>query len=218
MSERAEYALWGSSGHAKVLAEVIASRGGVVVALFDNDPEAISALPGVPLHSGTAGFRAWLASRGSSAPAHGLVAIGGARGRDRLEIQRFLADHGLLVTPLVHPRASVCATAHVGRGSQVLANALVAADARIGAATILNHGAQVDHECVVGDGVHLAPRATLCGLVRVGDGAMIGAGAVVLPRISIGDDTLVGAGAVVTRDLPSGVVAMGNPARVVRRT
>lgn len=218
MSERDEYALWGSSGHAKVLASLIRERGGVVVALFDNDPDAVSALPGVPLHLGRAGFAAWVSARGSASVVNGAVAIGGARGRDRLDLQGFLAGHGLHFAPLVHPRAVVCATATLGSGAQVLAGALVAADARIGAATILNHGAQVDHECTVGNGVHLAPGATLCGLVRVDDGAMIGAGAVVLPRISIGADTVVGAGSVVTRDLPPGVVAMGNPARIARRT
>jgi len=217
MSERARYALWGSSGHAKVLADLIALRNGVVVALFDNDPEAVGALPGVPLHFGSAGFNAWNSAHGSSSAVHGLVAIGGARGRDRLDIQRFLVDHGLLFAPIVHPHASVCASTSIGPGSQVLAHALIAADARIGAATIVNHGAQVDHECIVGDGVHLAPRATLCGLVHVEDGAMIGAGAVVLPRVWIGADTIVGAGSVVTRDLPPGVVAMGNPAQIARR-
>ena len=53
--------------------------------------------------------------------------------------------------------------------------------------------------------------------IVVGDNVWLGGGAVVLPGVSIGDDTVVGAGAVVTRDLPSGVVAVGNPARVVRR-
>jgi maltose O-acetyltransferase len=46
---------------------------------------------------------------------------------------------------------------------------------------------------------------------------MIGAGAVVLPRITIGENTVVGAGAVVTRDLSPGVVAVGNPARIVKK-
>ncbi len=52
--------------------------------------------------------------------------------------------------------------------------------------------------------------------VHIGKNVWIGAGAVILPGITIGDDTVVGAGAVVTRDLPSGVVAVGNPARVMR--
>ena len=50
----------------------------------------------------------------------------------------------------------------------------------------------------------------------VGDDVWLGGGAIVLPGVTIGADTVVGAGSVVTRDLPAGVVAVGNPARVVR--
>ena len=53
--------------------------------------------------------------------------------------------------------------------------------------------------------------------VTIGDNVWLGGGVVVLPGVSIGDDTVVGAGAVVSRDLPSGVVAVGSPARIVRR-
>ena len=52
--------------------------------------------------------------------------------------------------------------------------------------------------------------------VRIGRNCWLGAGVIVLPGITIGDNTVVGAGSVVTRDLPSGVVAAGNPCRVLR--
>lgn len=52
--------------------------------------------------------------------------------------------------------------------------------------------------------------------VTIGDNVWLGGGVIVLPGVTIGADTVVGAGAVVPRDLPAGVVAVGNPARVVR--
>jgi maltose O-acetyltransferase len=52
--------------------------------------------------------------------------------------------------------------------------------------------------------------------IVIGDNVWLGGGAVVLPGVTIGDNTVVGAGSVVTRDLPANVVAVGNPARVVR--
>ena len=52
--------------------------------------------------------------------------------------------------------------------------------------------------------------------VSIGSNVWLGAGAIVLPGISVGDDSVIGAGSVVTRDIPSGVVAVGNPCRVVR--
>ena len=213
MAEPRRYVLWGSAGHAKVLAALIARQGGVVLATFDNDPRA-RPLDGVPLAIGEAGFARWAEATAGLDAVVGLAAIGGARGRDRLAIQQLFARHGLRLAPLVHPDASVCASAQLGPGTQVLAQAVVAADARIGAAGIVNHRASVDHECVLGDGVHVAPGATLCGCVTVGDGAMIGAGAVVLLRLAIGADAVVGAGAVVVRDVPAGAAVVGNPARL----
>jgi maltose O-acetyltransferase len=52
--------------------------------------------------------------------------------------------------------------------------------------------------------------------ISIGAGAWLGGGAIVCPGVTIGEDTVVGAGGVVTRDLPAGVLAVGNPARVVR--
>jgi maltose O-acetyltransferase len=86
----------------------------------------------------------------------------------------------------------------------------------------------VGDECLLGPGVQLitashptdpTPRRAALEQalpVTVGDGVWLGAGALVCPGVSIGENTVVGAGSVVTRDLPAGVVAVGNPARVVR--
>ena len=52
--------------------------------------------------------------------------------------------------------------------------------------------------------------------ITIGDNVWLGGGAIVLPGVTIGENTVVGAGSVVTRDLPANVVAVGNPARVVR--
>ena len=52
--------------------------------------------------------------------------------------------------------------------------------------------------------------------ITIGDNVWLGGGVIVLPGITIGADTVVGAGSVVTKDLPAGVLALGNPARVVR--
>lgn len=53
--------------------------------------------------------------------------------------------------------------------------------------------------------------------VHIGKNCWIGAGAVIVPGVTIGDDTVIGAGSIVTRDIPSGVVAVGNPCRVMRK-
>ena len=52
--------------------------------------------------------------------------------------------------------------------------------------------------------------------IKVGSNVWFGAGVTVLPGVSIGDDTVIGAGSVVTKNIPGGVVAVGNPCRVIR--
>lgn len=52
--------------------------------------------------------------------------------------------------------------------------------------------------------------------VTIGKNCWIGAGAVILPGVTIGDNSVIGAGSVVTKDIPAGVVAVGNPCRVLR--
>lgn len=213
MPDCRNFAIWGSAGHAKVLGALLAARGDRVVALFDNR-DVPSAIVGVPLYVGMAGFEEWVRETDSVHTVAGIVAIGGGRGADRLAIQHVFSSNGLIVPAIVHPRAFVCDTAVLGKGTQVLAMAQVAADVRVGDACIINHQASVDHECILADGVHVAPGATLCGCVNVGANVFIGAGSVILPRVSIGENAVIGAGAVVTRDVPANVVVVGNPARL----
>jgi sugar O-acyltransferase (sialic acid O-acetyltransferase NeuD family) len=206
------FVIWGCAGHAKVLVSLIKSQGGQVLAFFDNI-EVSSILPGVPVYIGETGFNAWVKEARNAFNVTGLVAIGGHRGTDRINIQNIFRAAGLNLDSLIHPTAFVCNTATIGKGTQVLAQAVVAADSKVGDACIINHKALVDHECIVGDGVHLAPGATVCGLVTVGDNVLIGASSVVLPRLKIGQDSIIGAGAVVTKDVPARSVVVGNPGR-----
>lgn len=215
MLEPRRFAIWGSAGHAKVLASLITLKGGKVIALFDNR-DVSAAIPGVPIYIGDIGFERWLQEIGDLAEVAGAVAIGGHGGRDRLAIQKMFMSRGICLPNLVHPTASVCNTAILGDGTQVLAQAVVAADSRLGSACIINHHASVDHECVLGNGVHIAPGATLCGCITIGDNVLVGAGAVILPRCKIGANAVVGAGAVVTRDVADGVTVVGNPAKKIK--
>ncbi|HEC92754.1 MAG TPA: acyltransferase [Candidatus Atribacteria bacterium] len=56
------------------------------------------------------------------------------------------------------------------------------------------------------------------GKISIGNNVLIGANVVILPGIKIGDNTVVGAGAVVTKDIPKNSVAVGTPARVIKKT
>ena len=104
----------------------------------------------------------------------------------------------------------------IGHYSSILANSV------IGAGLILNTGARVAHDCIIGDYVTISPGAIINGYVEVGDGAIIGSGAVIRngtisKRIRIGKGAIVGMGAIVTADVPGGACVVGNPARPLGR-
>src|SRR5207249_7627038 len=110
---------------------------------------------------GKAAFEAWLAARGDQALPGFLVAIGGDRGQDRLELTDYLEGLGLTPLGARHPTAFIAGSAAVGPACQVLAQAAVCVEASLGRGTIVNTGASVDHECRIGEGVHLCPGARL---------------------------------------------------------
>jgi sugar O-acyltransferase (sialic acid O-acetyltransferase NeuD family) len=206
------YVLWGSAGHAKVLADIINLTGGRVVALFDNNPSACSSISGVPLFIGSQGFKIWLDGQKSLEGIGAAIAIGGTRGKVRKELALELRYFGFTFPTLIHPSAVVSKSASFGEGCQILANAVVSADVTMDSFCIVNNGANVDHECSLSSGVHIAPGAVLCGCVTIAENSFVGAGSVVLPRVHIGSGSVIGAGSVVTCDVLDNVVVFGNPA------
>lgn len=107
---------------------------------------------------------------------------------------------------------------------------------RVGARTFVNYNLvaldvapiTIGEDCQIGPNVQLltawhplepGPRRAKWEAgspITLGDNVWLGGGVIVLPGVTIGDNTVVGSGAVVTKDLPANVVAVGNPARIVR--
>jgi UDP-N-acetylbacillosamine N-acetyltransferase len=86
--------------------------------------------------------------------------------------------------------------------------------ARIGAATIVNTGSMVEHDCVIGAGCHISVGATIAGTCQVGDGVTIWAGATLRDGITVAPGVIVGAGAVVCENLQTPGTYVGVPARL----
>lgn len=190
--------LYGASGHAKVIIDILHANGIRVDGLYDDD-ETKTALMDYPVLS----------------PSHIegplIVSIGDNRIR-RTIAERLGCDFGTAI----HPSAVVSPYALIAEGSVVMQSAVVQADARVGRHCIVNTAATVDHDCRLGDYVHISPNAALCGNVHVGTGTQIGAGAVIVPGVRIGEWSLVCAGSVVTKDIPDYCIAAGNRCKVLK--
>ncbi|HYD44620.1 MAG TPA: NeuD/PglB/VioB family sugar acetyltransferase [Phenylobacterium sp.] len=115
--------------------------------------------------------------------------------------------------PILHPAATVSATATLGAGTVVSAGVVVQQDARIGRFCMLNTSCSIDHDNLVGDFVSVSPGVRTAGSAQIGDEAFVGLGALIIGGVKVGRRATVGAGAVVIRDVPEGVTVVGNPAR-----
>lgn len=116
----------------------------------------------------------------------------------------------------IHPSALVADSVSIGDGTVVFHQSVIQARTRIGRHVIANTAVSIDHDCVIGDFVHVAPHSTLCGAVTVNDRANIGAATTIIPGVSIGEGAIIGAGSVVINDIPAHSVAVGAPAKVIK--
>lgn len=206
--------IWGASGHATVVADVVRSQGEYEVAGFLDDLS--------PTRKGTRfcgasvlGTHEELDALLQTGVNHLIPGFGNCEAR--MQVSELARRKGFEIATAIHPGATVASDVEVGDGSVVVAGAVINTCAEVGGNVIVNTCASVDHHCVLEDGVHIAPGARLAGSVRVGRAAWIGMGAVVIDGVRVGPRAVVGAGAVVVRNVPEGVVAYGVPARAARK-
>lgn len=122
---------------------------------------------------------------------------------------------------IIHPAATVHESVQIGAGTVIFAGAVIQPGTTLGQQVIVNTGATIDHDCFLGDYVHVAPGVHLAGTVHLEEGVFLGTGCAAVPGVRVGRWTTVGAGGVVVRPLPANIVARGIPARPIdpeRRT
>lgn len=140
-----------------------------------------------------------------------FVGIGNAVVRKRF--MDSLKDKNIVT--LIHPNAIVANDVSIGKGSVIMAGTVINSGAVLGDGVIVNTCSSIDHDCKVGDYVHVAVGAHLCGTVSVGENTWIGAGATVSNNVSICADCMIGAGTVVVRNIVNKGTYLGVPAKKV---
>jgi sugar O-acyltransferase (sialic acid O-acetyltransferase NeuD family) len=84
----------------------------------------------------------------------------------------------------------------------------------IGACSIINTGAIIEHDCEIGNFVHIGPGVRMSGGIHIQDNVHVGTGSSMIQSISIGRNTIIGAGSVVVSDIEEGVTAFGAPCKI----
>ncbi len=192
--------LYGASGHAKVVMDIIKQSHYEVPCLVDDNPK-VNELVGLPVVHSSEGLSPM------------IVTIGDCQ--IRRKVVEKLSDREYLTA--VHPKALVADSVRIGAGTVVMAGTILNSFASVGNHCIINTGASIDHDCVIGNFVHVAPHCTLCGEAKIGDGTWIGAGTTIIQGIHVGKDCFIGAGSVVVKDIPDNSLCYGNPAKIIRK-
>ncbi len=192
--------LYGASGHAKVVIDILKRSGKSIHVIIDDNPDIKEIL----------GIDVLQKSNGDLTNEEFIITVGNNKTRKKIT-ERLNANYG----KAIHPDSIIDSTVKIDDGTVIMAGVVINSSSNIDKHCIVNTSASIDHDCVLKDFVHISPNATICGGIQIGEGTHIGAGAIIIPNIKIGKWCTIGAGAVIIKDVPDGVTVVGNPGRVV---
>ena len=193
--EKTKLYIYGASGHGKVVCDVAKSVGYKEIIFLDDNGELKFSpdLPKFPV----------------------IIAIGD--NKIRANLQKKVSEAGFEIATLIHETAVISPSAKIGRGVVIMPNVVVNADAIIGDGVILNSSCVIEHDCKIGKFAHISPNSVLAGGVEVGEFSHIGLGSSVIQKIKIGKNCVIGAGSAVIKDIDENCVAVGVPAKVIKK-
>lgn len=134
----------------------------------------------------------------------------------REKLYHLLKDTGFILPAIIDNSSNIGSDVCLGAGIYAGKNTVVNAKSTIKDMAIINTGAIIEHGCRVNEFAHIGPGAVICGDVKIGAGTHVGANTTIIQGVTIGYNSIIGAGSTVVHDVPSKVIAYGNPCKVVR--
>jgi len=146
-----------------------------------------------------------------------LVCAIGIPSKDRTKTIEKTKKAGFEYETIIHPSARLSEWVEIGEGVIICAGSIITTQTKIGDFSIVNIGCTVAHDIVIGNYCTLSPGTNISGNVNIGNEVFFGTGAVTVQQIDIGNNSIIGAGAVVTKSIPSFSLAVGVPAKVIKK-
>ncbi|UOQ50323.1 acetyltransferase [Gracilibacillus caseinilyticus] len=196
----------GASGHGKVVADIALKMKNWETVVFLDDNEKITKSLGLKVVGTSKDIDDYLDEYD--------IFVGIGNNNTREKVQNKLISIGASIPSLIHPNAIIGEEVEIGKGTAIMAGAIINSCTTIGNGCIINTASTIDHDNIVKDYVHVSPGAHLAGTVEVGKASWIGIGSIIINNTSIKNDCIVGAGAVVINDLTESGTYVGVPAKI----
>ena len=201
--------IFGTGGHSASITQVVIDLGMQIRAFVDIDPNRIQKeVPTIPVISESDFYSRY---NGEAV----VIGVGGNSVRQRIATE--LANNSIDNFPtIIHPTCYIPRACDLASGTIAFPHSKVGCFSKVGRFSILNTGSLMDHQNHIGDFVSVSTGAILAGGITLKNIVFIGAGVTISNDISIGERSIIGAGSTVLTDLPSDVLAVGSPCRVVK--
>lgn len=188
----------GAGGHGRVVADIVRKNGDNVFGFLDDSENASDNLNIIGKVNECTAF----------SDKYFIVAIGNNEIRKKIAEKHPNIDY----YTAIHPSAVISENVKIGKGTCVMAGAVINNGAKIGEHCIINTNSTVEHDDVLEDFVHVSPGAVLCGTVKIGKNTWVGARAVVKNNVSVEAGVVIGAGAAVVKNITKSGTYIGVPA------
>lgn len=133
----------------------------------------------------------------------------------RKQIYDKFKEKGYIFNSVKHPSAIISPHVVLEEGVQVMAGAVIQTGSLVGINSIVNTRASIDHDCKIGEHVHVAPGVVLSGGVIIDDCVHVGIGSTIIQGIHIYSNSTIGAGSLVLKDVQANRIVFGVPAKDV---
>ena len=194
----------GSGGHASVLAEILHQQDREIIAVISlEDISESSVFKGIKHLRNNSDILTFNKDQILLVNGIGMM----PRSNLKRNINEYFLSLGYRFETVIADSALVSGNAVIESGVQILSAVIINAGTKIGAHTIINTAALVEHDCNIGSYNHLAPKSLLCGQVKTGSNVFIGANATVINNISVGNNSVIGAGCTIRKIINDNVIA-----------
>lgn len=145
------------------------------------------------------------------------IAMGIGEPITRGKLFQKIKDKGINTPSLIHPDVHIPESTEIGQGVIIQLGCFVSVGVTIKDYAFLQPKCAVGHDCIIGEGCIISTFDSIAGAVHVGQYSYLGMGVSVKELVSIGEYVIVGMGSVVFKDIPDEMIAMGNPARAMKK-